>query len=244
MLRTLGIPVRVASGFAPGSLDSDTNEYVVRDLDAHSWIEVWFQNIGWVPFDPTPALAPASSQAASFTPLSEIASAARGDTKDKLNPKLRQELLAGTDSSATGGGAKLDQSSTPWGWVIAGIVVALLALAAVIASVVRLRGRGRQAPPQCGDPEVDRLVRLLSRLGLEIAPGTTLLDLERRIERIGGHDAAGYAQRLRTRRFGDAREPAPTRAERRKLRHTLAKAVDAGPLARLHLAMPDNLLRR
>ena len=55
MLRMAGIPARVAAGFSPGSYNKDTREYRVRDLDAHSWVEVWFTGIGWVPFDPTPA---------------------------------------------------------------------------------------------------------------------------------------------------------------------------------------------
>jgi hypothetical protein len=243
MLRMLGIPVRVASGFAPGTLDSKTHEYVVTDLDAHSWIEVWFQGIGWVPFDPTPAQAPAASQAASFTPLSEIASAARGDAKDKLLPKLREQLI-GAGSKGGGGVAATKDSGTPWGWIAAGAVFLLLAGAALLVSVLRLRRGRRPPPPPTGDPEVDHLVRLLARLGLDIAPGTTLLELEGRIERIGGPEAAGYTQRLRRRRFGAGDEPAPGRAERRKLRHTLASAVGAGPLSRLHLVMPDNQVIR
>ena len=47
MLRMAGIPARVAAGFSPGSYHEDTKESV-RDLDAHSWVEVWFQGIGWV----------------------------------------------------------------------------------------------------------------------------------------------------------------------------------------------------
>jgi transglutaminase-like putative cysteine protease len=242
MLRMFGIPVRVASGFAPGTLDSKTKEYVVTDLDAHSWIEVWFQGIGWVPFDPTPAQAPASSQAASFTPLSEIASAARGDAKDKLPAKLRADLIGG-DAGSAGGGVADDEGGLGWGWIAAGVVVALLALAAVVVSVLRFRRR-RPLPPPCGDVEVDHLVRLLSRLGLDIAPGTTLLELEDRMQRLGGDEAATYAKRLRRRRFGADDEPCPSRADRRKLRQTLAAAVGAGPLSRMHLAMPDNLVVR
>ena len=34
----------------------------MRDLDAHSWVEAWFPDIGWVTFDPTPAAAPPRSQ--------------------------------------------------------------------------------------------------------------------------------------------------------------------------------------
>jgi hypothetical protein len=241
MLRMLGIPVRVASGFAPGTLDSKTHEYVVRDLDAHSWIEVWFQGIGWVPFDPTPAQAPASSQAASFTPLSEIASAARGDQKDKLTPKLRAEILGQTSSKGGGAAGARPDGGTPWGWIAAGAVVLLLGIAAIVVTIVRFRRR-RPLPPPCGDPDVDYLVRLLARLGLDIDPGTTLLELEARLQRLGGSSAAAYAKRLRRRRFGDGSEPAPDRAERRRLRHVLAGAVNAGPLTRVHLALPDAAL--
>ncbi|HEX6712066.1 MAG TPA: transglutaminase domain-containing protein [Thermoleophilaceae bacterium] len=241
MLRMLGVPVRVASGFAPGTLDNKTHEYVVTDLDAHSWIEVWFEGIGWVPFDPTPAQAPASSQAA-FTPLSEIASAARGNAKDKLPAKLREQFIGG--GGGGGAAAAADSGGTPWAWIAGGIVVALLGVAAILVSVLRLR-RGRHAlPPPCGDAEVDHLVRLLARAGLEIPAGTTLLGLEARMERLGGPDVAGYAQRLRRRRFGHSDEPPPDRAARRKLRHAVAEAIGAGPLSRLHLAMPDNGVMR
>jgi protein-glutamine gamma-glutamyltransferase len=244
MLRMLGIPVRVASGFAPGTLDTKTHEYVVTDLDAHSWIEVWFQGIGWVPFDPTPAQAPASSQAASFTPLSEIASAARGDTKDTLLPKLREQIIGGAGKNGPAGAGAGDGGGTPWGWIAAGVVVALLGLAAALVSVLRLRRARRALPPPCGDPEVDHLVRLLTRAGLEIPAGSTLLDLEARMQRLGGPEIASYAQRLRRRRFAAAAEPPPGRGDRRRLRHALASAIGAGPLSRLHLAMPDNLVVR
>ena len=57
-----GIPARVATGFTTGSFDEKQREYVVRDLDAHSWVEVWFPEYGWVTRDPTPASAPPRSQ--------------------------------------------------------------------------------------------------------------------------------------------------------------------------------------
>src|SRR5204862_3418675 len=62
LLRMGGVPARVAAGFSPGSLDRDRREYVVRDMDAHSWVEVFFPGIGWVTRDPTPGDAPARSQ--------------------------------------------------------------------------------------------------------------------------------------------------------------------------------------
>ena len=58
MLRSIGIPARLAVGFAQG--ESDENEFLVRKLDAHAWPEVYFPGIDWVEFEPTgsqPALS-------------------------------------------------------------------------------------------------------------------------------------------------------------------------------------------
>ena len=38
------------------------NKYVVRDFDAHAWVEAYYPNWGWLTFDPTPADSPARSQ--------------------------------------------------------------------------------------------------------------------------------------------------------------------------------------
>lgn len=51
MLRSLGIPARMAVGFAQG--DREDNSYTVRRLHAHAWPEVYFPGIGWVEFEPT-----------------------------------------------------------------------------------------------------------------------------------------------------------------------------------------------
>jgi len=53
MLRQVGVPARLATGYAPGEWDASAGRFVVRERDAHAWAEVWFPDIGWVPFDPT-----------------------------------------------------------------------------------------------------------------------------------------------------------------------------------------------
>jgi hypothetical protein len=52
MLRTVGVPARVAVGFTGGVQDGDRR--VVSTSDAHAWVEAWFPGIGWTTFDPTP----------------------------------------------------------------------------------------------------------------------------------------------------------------------------------------------
>jgi len=53
MARGLGIPARLAIGYARGTYDEVNGRYIVTEANAHSWVEIYFQNIGWVPFEPT-----------------------------------------------------------------------------------------------------------------------------------------------------------------------------------------------
>ena len=53
MLRSLGIPARLAAGYAPGERNPFTGLYEVRASDAHAWADVWFPVVGWQGFDPT-----------------------------------------------------------------------------------------------------------------------------------------------------------------------------------------------
>jgi len=68
VLRDLGIPARIAEGFLPGSRDQSTATEVVRNNNAHAWVEVYFPGDGWVTFDPTggnlPGQVPAAPAAA------------------------------------------------------------------------------------------------------------------------------------------------------------------------------------
>lgn len=54
MARTLGVPSRVVLGFTPGEPTAQENVVVVRDRNAHAWVELWIPAQGWVRFDPTP----------------------------------------------------------------------------------------------------------------------------------------------------------------------------------------------
>lgn len=54
MLRSVGIPARVVSGFRGGEWDPRDEAYVVRKNMAHLWVEVYFIGKGWVTFDPAP----------------------------------------------------------------------------------------------------------------------------------------------------------------------------------------------
>src|SRR6266571_4329577 len=53
MMRSLGVPTRLVNGFGPGTYDNQTQQFVVRGEDAHTWVEVYFPKYGWIPFEPT-----------------------------------------------------------------------------------------------------------------------------------------------------------------------------------------------
>jgi transglutaminase-like putative cysteine protease len=55
LLRSAGIPTRNVNGFLGGEWNARGGYLAVTGNNAHSWVEVWFPELGWVPFDPTPA---------------------------------------------------------------------------------------------------------------------------------------------------------------------------------------------
>src|SRR5215212_4468650 len=53
LARASGLPARFVSGYSSGSYDAPNAQYVVRELNAHSWAEIYFPRIGWIEFEPT-----------------------------------------------------------------------------------------------------------------------------------------------------------------------------------------------
>jgi len=112
MLREVGVPARVVEGYTTGTLDPLTGKYVVKELDAHAWVEVYFPSYGWIEFEPTPSQAP-------FLRIdSDLVGGAGfpGDigqepndpdlAKDKDRAGLgQQDLVPGEDSGASGNAA-------------------------------------------------------------------------------------------------------------------------------------------
>ena len=58
MMRMAGIPARIIGGYQGGELNTLNNTLIVRQFDAHAWVEVWLEDRGWVRVDPTAAVAP------------------------------------------------------------------------------------------------------------------------------------------------------------------------------------------
>lgn len=58
LARTAGLPARMVIGYSSGIYNPLTAEYIVREANAHSWVEVYFTGVGWVEFEPTASQPP------------------------------------------------------------------------------------------------------------------------------------------------------------------------------------------
>ena len=231
MLRMVGIPARVAAGFAPGSFNKDTGEYRVRDLDAHSWVEVWFPGIGWVPFDPTPAAAPAESQASGSLAVS-AASASAGDVRGRGSTSSSERGADPRNAPSGDGGAA--------GWLLPVLVLLPVALAGAVGIFVGLRTRRLRGvgPRELADAQLVELRRALERLGWDLPGSTTLLTLERRLGRFAGPASGAYAGALRANRYEPLAPAAPALRDRRGLRRELTRGSLADRLRGLLVLPP------
>ena len=104
LLRMGGVPARVVTGFAPGGHSDRKDAWIVRDTDAHSWVEAWFDEFGWVTFDPTPPATPARSQIAALTAAPEE-SGPSGDAAERQRRAHRRRAPRPARPQSGPGGA-------------------------------------------------------------------------------------------------------------------------------------------
>jgi transglutaminase-like putative cysteine protease len=229
MLRMVGIPARVATGFAPGTPQTDApGVYRVRDLDAHSWVEVYFTGIGWVTFDPTPAVAPASSQ-------SDDTSA--GAVGPGRSPRLLGQSLEHDPASSTVGGVPGATTDATLSWWMLPAGIAALILLGVGGWKAR-RAFVRRSGLSADERALEDLCSALRRIGNPVADGATLTAVERTLERRAGADAGRYARQLREYRYGGNGASLPRRRDRRALRRALARTARPFGMLKAMRALP------
>jgi len=106
MLREEGIPARLVEGFTTGTFDSTSNAWVVKEQDAHAWVEAYFPGYGWIEFEPTPSQPPFPRQDASLSTGSDSGDGtAAGDTSGDPNDPNRPNRAEDDLNQGDGGGA-------------------------------------------------------------------------------------------------------------------------------------------
>jgi transglutaminase-like putative cysteine protease len=233
LLRMGGVPARVASGFSPGSFDGERREYVVRDVDAHSWVEVFVPGIGWVTRDPTPADSPARTQVADLTVGAPDETVTFGGSERALG-RSPDAGLADVAANAQ------DEQRGPSAVAVAAAVVAALILAGAAALVLRRRRRGRAAAGTAdAEAELAELARALRRSGRPPPPQLTLATLA---DRYAGTPAQAYVRTLAAARYGYGAR-SPSRAQRAALRRELGAGLGVRGRLRAWWALPPKSTR-
>jgi hypothetical protein len=203
MLRALGVPARVVNGFLPGEYNDVGEDYIVRASDAHSWVEVYFPEYGWLPFDPTP---PADDiergwlgrlalyydwfelmwsewvinyDLAHQVTLAQNFQKASREWSDQAQSYIQRKRRALVDWFKYWHRLWVDTGQ----WKLAGLIAALVALLALLRSRALRQylaaewglhfGVGEVLTPRLATLEYQQMLRLLARRGVKKAPGQT-----------------------------------------------------------------------
>jgi transglutaminase-like putative cysteine protease len=230
MLRMIGIPARVAAGFTSGTFDKNRGEWVVTDHNAHTWVEVYFPQFGWLPFDPTPGrgvLGVGSSTtspeyAAEASDLLQTLSAygAPSALKARLQGDLPSDRIPQGGTLFPSGFASTASSRGP---SIAAIVFAVLACTLVLllgTKELRRRLRFRSRDPRRIATACQRdLLAYLADQGMRLPASATLLEVGHLVEQRYRVTAAPFVAAALAARFGPPVHAADAaRRARRELR--------------------------
>jgi transglutaminase-like putative cysteine protease len=149
MARSLGIPARIAVGFQGGTvMDTDSSgqiTYRVTTQDLHAWPELYFDRIGWVPFEPTPGRGTVPSYADLTvagvpTPISPAQLVAESTATPAPSTDRNQRPDQPGDQASSGAGAAQALSAWIWG----GVVIIALFVLLLAPAAARALGRSRR----------------------------------------------------------------------------------------------------
>jgi len=175
-MRAAGIPARVVTGYLGGEINPVGGYILVRQADAHAWVEIWLENTGWVRVDPTAAVSPARVERgiASALPRSDpLPMFVRGDfavlqrmrlTWDSVTYAWNQWVLGYTPERQRLFLSRLGISETTW-QTMSVMLLVFAGIAVLFGSALALRDL-RQARPDAAKVAYDRFCRKLARRGL------------------------------------------------------------------------------
>jgi transglutaminase-like putative cysteine protease len=240
MLRTLGIPARVAVGFTAGTWKAGV--WTVTDQQAHAWVEAWFAGYGWLAFDPTPGRGTLS---AVYTLASDSADAVRALGTGRFLDFSPQPPSPG-GRAAPAVVTPADGQSLPW-WLVPALLAPLaLALGVIgVKRARRLRRLGRDDPRGLAAGVRAELVDALVDRGADLQPDATTTDLRRTAERVLRVPVVSLTEAIAEARYGpQARARAAAERAREELRRSLTVATAReAPGTRLRAALSLRSLR-
>ena len=219
MLRSVGIPSRVATGFQSGYFNDVSGLNVVRASDAHAWVEAWlptkpdspdgFDEGSWITFDPTP---PASSAPASLSHIDMLLDAMDNTWRDWVisYDLSHQILMAARFEDAIRHFRQNRNLGINWFWlfwIAAAVAVAFLAprLWRWLRRASRLRSHIRRLARKGGSPSdatvvYEQMIRRLAREGIHKPASLTPSEFAATVQTAP--DLAPFTELYNSIRFG------------------------------------------
>ncbi|WP_372971274.1 transglutaminaseTgpA domain-containing protein [Marinobacter sp.] len=251
VLRASGIPARVVVGYQGGDSGAGDEYLIVRQYDAHAWVEAWLPGEGWVRMDPTAAIAPqriesglrdAMAEEGSFLEEDWTSPQRYGDMAmlqwaslqlDRMNYHWQRWVVGYQGQSQMDlmsrlpGGIGLREL----GYITAGLIGAALLLAGLITAWQYRRGESRDPFSRI----VTRWHRLCDRAGVPVRHGETPSQLASRLSRAkpaAAGTATAFARMINRHYYGQD-SGAGNRRELEKMKRLLAtmkRQTDRQPL--------------
>ena len=174
LMRAAGVPARVVTGYQGGEVNPVGNYLLVRQSDAHAWVEVWLEGRGWVRVDPTAAVSPQRIESGmSSVPAAEaLPILARRDFSllrelymnwDALNNGWNQWVLGYNEQRQRELLARLTGNRLSWQDLAVALITMVSAVVLVIAFFLLRRGHAQADPLQ---KLYGEFLRKLERAGL------------------------------------------------------------------------------
>jgi transglutaminase-like putative cysteine protease len=167
LMRMAGYPARYVLGYLPGSIDPHTLVQQVTSQQKHAWVEVYFPNFGWIPFDPTgggvghpTVIQPGSAVTATPTPSDSFEI-----------PGTNAGVAPSHSLSPEESGTTKNSSAGPPPYFLVPAVLFLIILFALIVM-------WRRRPKRLDGPDTvyRNVVKLASRMGYKPAPTQTVYE--------------------------------------------------------------------
>ncbi|MBW7956511.1 MAG: DUF3488 domain-containing protein [Deltaproteobacteria bacterium] len=199
MLRSVGVPARIATGYLEGEWNKYGGYFIVRQQDAHSWVEAYMDGQGWMKFDPTPPSGRMERHGALFMYL------------DLLRLNWNRHIIQFSFSDQRALALALEERAhrikgllagfLPDKWPgIRGVLAALFALVLTVSGVLIARNR---AVKEKAGQKVPRyymeMLKVLSSRGMPKAPGETPREFA---DRLGKTDVTEITETYLRERYG------------------------------------------
>lgn len=181
MLRSVGIPARLATGYTTGDKVLGEDIYVVTDSHSHGWVEAYMPGYGWIPFEPTPGKSlPSPAPPELEVGVGAVPSSADGPIDLECLDEI-EDCEEGLDVGGEGSGAAVP---LPWGGQLVGVflwLVVSLAVLGVVAGLVSLLWRKYMVPSDDPQQTFRRLAFLGSLAALKPVPYQTPYQYQQRL---------------------------------------------------------------